>query len=64
MPAFGDRLSEDDIRAIIGFFKDNWGPEERAYQELVSEQDPGEWGRALARSHPKGVTITDRQIPA
>jgi mono/diheme cytochrome c family protein len=39
MPAFGDRLTDDDIRSILEFFKDNWGPEERAYQQQVTEQD-------------------------
>ena len=42
MPSFGDRLSEDDIRAILEFFRANWGPEERAYQEQVTEQDQGQ----------------------
>ncbi|MEX0864196.1 MAG: cytochrome c [Acidimicrobiia bacterium] len=40
MPAFGDRLTEDEIEAILEFFKDNWGPDERAYQQQVTEQDP------------------------
>jgi mono/diheme cytochrome c family protein len=38
MPALGDRLSDDDIEAILQFFKDDWGPE-RAYQWQVTEQD-------------------------
>jgi mono/diheme cytochrome c family protein len=38
MPPFGDKLSEADIDAILEFFKDNWGPEERAYQRQVTEQ--------------------------
>ena len=38
MPPFGDELSEADIDAILEFFKDNWGPEERAYQRQVTEQ--------------------------
>lgn len=42
MPAFGDKLTDDDIEAILDFFKDNWGPEERAYQEQVTEQDRGQ----------------------
>ena len=36
MPTFGDTLSDEDIDAIIDFFKANWGPEERAYQEAVT----------------------------
>jgi len=39
MPAFGDRLTDDDIEAILEFFKDNWGPDEREYQQQVTEQD-------------------------
>jgi mono/diheme cytochrome c family protein len=39
MPAFGDRLTDDDIEAILEFFKDTWGPEEREYQQQVTEQD-------------------------
>lgn len=42
MPAFGNKLSDDDIEAILDFFKDNWGEQERAYQELVTEQDQGQ----------------------
>jgi mono/diheme cytochrome c family protein len=39
MPAFGDRLSDDDIEAILEFFKASWGPQERAYQQQVTDQD-------------------------
>lgn len=42
MPSFGDKLTDDDIEAILDFFKDNWGPEERAYQKQVTEQDQGQ----------------------
>ena len=42
MPTFGDKLTDDDIEAILDFFKDNWGPEERAYQEQVTDQDQGQ----------------------
>lgn len=38
MPSFGDRLSDDDIGAILEFFKTNWGPEEREYQRQVNQQ--------------------------
>jgi mono/diheme cytochrome c family protein len=38
MLSFGDRLREEDIEAILEFFKANWGPEERAYQRQVTEQ--------------------------
>jgi mono/diheme cytochrome c family protein len=39
MPAFGDKLSDDDIEAILEFFKSTWGPQERAFQEQVTDQD-------------------------
>jgi len=42
MPTFGDKLTDDDIEAILDFFKENWGPEERAYQQQVTEQDQGQ----------------------
>lgn len=32
MPAFGDRLSEDDVIAILEYLKSEWGETERAYQ--------------------------------
>ncbi|MGI8515507.1 MAG: c-type cytochrome [Acidimicrobiia bacterium] len=38
MPSFGERLSDDDIGAILEFFKANWGPEEREYQRQINEQ--------------------------
>ena len=40
MPAFGDRLSSDEIRAVITYFKSLWGPEERSFQSEVSQRDP------------------------
>ena len=39
MPAFGDRLDDDDIEAILEFIKSKWGPEERSYQRQVTDQD-------------------------
>lgn len=36
MPAFGDRLSDDEIRAILTFFKSRWGEEERTFQWWVT----------------------------
>ena len=42
MPTFDDKLTDDDIEAILDFFKENWGPEERAYQQQVTEQDQGQ----------------------
>jgi mono/diheme cytochrome c family protein len=32
MPAFGDTLTEDDMLAILDFFKSRWGKQEREYQ--------------------------------
>jgi hypothetical protein len=42
MPTFDDKLTDNDIEAILDFFKENWGPEERAYQQQVTEQDQGQ----------------------
>jgi S-disulfanyl-L-cysteine oxidoreductase SoxD len=41
MPAFGHVLSDDDILAVLEFFRAHWGPEEREFQRRVTEQDPG-----------------------
>lgn len=40
MPAFGDRLSSEETRAVVTFLKTMWGPEERATQAEVSLRDP------------------------
>lgn len=42
MPSFGDKLSDEDIAAILEFFKANWGDQERAYQQQVNQQDQGQ----------------------
>ena len=39
MPAFGDQLNDTDIEAILAFIKTSWGPQEKAYQNQVTEQD-------------------------
>ena len=39
MPAFGDRLTDEDIEAIVEFIKSSWGPQEKAYQSQVTEQE-------------------------
>jgi mono/diheme cytochrome c family protein len=39
MPAFGDRLSTGEIEAILEYIKTWWGPDERAFQWEVSQQD-------------------------
>ncbi|MSQ41863.1 MAG: cytochrome c [Dehalococcoidia bacterium] len=40
MPAWGDRLSPEEIRAVVTFLKSLWGAEERAFHGEVSRQDP------------------------
>ncbi|MBA2337309.1 MAG: cytochrome c [Acidimicrobiia bacterium] len=39
MPTFGEQLRDDDIRAILEYFKANWGPQERAFQWQVTWQE-------------------------
>lgn len=39
MPAFGDRLSTDQIQAVLEYIKTWWGPDERAFQWEVSQRD-------------------------
>jgi mono/diheme cytochrome c family protein len=39
MPEFGDRLSTGEIEAILEYIKTWWGPEERAFQWEVSQQE-------------------------
>jgi mono/diheme cytochrome c family protein len=36
MPAFGDRLSDDDVRAILAYLKTWWKPDQRQSQEEVT----------------------------
>lgn len=33
MPGFGERLSDDEIRAVIAFIKSTWPPRVRQRQE-------------------------------
>jgi mono/diheme cytochrome c family protein len=40
MPAFGERLNPEEIRAVITYLKSLWGPRERAFQAEVSLADP------------------------
>ena len=46
MPAFGDRLSHEEIIAVLTYVKDLWGDKTklghsiRETQALVSEEDP------------------------
>lgn len=40
MPAWSDKLSDEEIRAVLIYIKTLWGVRERAYQEAASERDP------------------------
>jgi mono/diheme cytochrome c family protein len=40
MPAFGEQLSDEEIRAVIEFMRTWWSLEERAFQEQVTANDP------------------------
>ena len=39
MPSFADTLSDDQIIAILEFIKSQWGPQEQAYQWLITWQE-------------------------
>jgi mono/diheme cytochrome c family protein len=39
IPAFGGELGDDQIRAVIAFFKSNWGTQERSYQWQITQQE-------------------------
>ena len=39
MPAFGGRLSDDDIRAVLAYIKSTWPEETRKLQAEVTRQD-------------------------
>jgi mono/diheme cytochrome c family protein len=39
MPAFADRMTDDEIRAVIDFIKSTWPERERDYQRSRSEAD-------------------------
>ena len=36
MPAFGDRLSDEEIRVVLAFIKSTWPERERNFHEAVS----------------------------
>lgn len=38
MPTFGEKLSDEEILAIIEFLKSNWGREERSYQWQITRR--------------------------
>ncbi|MFN3260755.1 MAG: c-type cytochrome [Pikeienuella sp.] len=40
MPAFGDVLSDDDIRDVLAFIRSRWSPRMREYQEQMNAADP------------------------
>lgn len=40
MPAFGGALSDKDIVAVIEYLRTWWGPEDRAFQQQVTANDP------------------------
>lgn len=39
MPAFGDQLEEDEIRALVEYFKSLWTEENRRYQQEETRKD-------------------------
>lgn len=39
MPAFVDTLSDNDIRAVLGFIKNSWPERQREYQAEISAQE-------------------------
>jgi len=39
MPAWGDRLNDQEIRAVLAYLKSFWGPAERESQAQISSQD-------------------------
>lgn len=40
MPPFKDRLSDEEITAVIAYFKSLWSPEHRRYQEEQNRRPP------------------------
>jgi mono/diheme cytochrome c family protein len=38
MPAFGDKLSDDEILAILSYIKSTWPPEIRRRQDAITEE--------------------------
>jgi mono/diheme cytochrome c family protein len=39
MPAFGNTLGEDEIAAVLAYFKSLWGATQREFQAAATEQD-------------------------
>jgi mono/diheme cytochrome c family protein len=40
MPAFEDRLSDEETQAVINYLKTFWGPQEREFQSRARTNDP------------------------
>lgn len=40
MPAFGDKLNDAEIRAVIAYFKSLWSEQSRLFQWQVTQQQP------------------------
>lgn len=40
MPAWGDRLSDEERQAVLAYLKTLWGPDERRFQAEASARDP------------------------
>jgi mono/diheme cytochrome c family protein len=40
MPPFNDRLSDEEIAAVIAYFKSLWSPEDRRFQEEQNRRPP------------------------
>jgi mono/diheme cytochrome c family protein len=47
MPAFKDKLSTEEILAILEFFKSRWGPEEREFQWWITSTSRSSWRNDL-----------------
>ena len=44
MPTFASVLTEDEVMAILDYFKANWGPQERAFQwEITVRLEGGDF---------------------
>jgi mono/diheme cytochrome c family protein len=54
MPAFGDKLSADERRAVLAHLKTFWGPRELEYQAGVTMQ----WAAEHAGTGPAAGTAT------
>jgi len=41
MPAFGDKLTDEDMAAILEFFRSYWGPTEQQFQREATIREQG-----------------------